>query len=88
MEMIFMNITFSSICEKLGFNPMITKPVYISGEDDTQKSPFSVLSVEEIDFLYNYMKENEKYMIFDDHAEHWKKQNPNEYAELEKNIRN
>lgn len=57
-----MGITFESICQKLGFNPLTDKYDYkLSGhEDDSKPSRYSVLSFEEIDFLCNYMKANYK----------------------------
>lgn len=57
-----MGITFESICKKLGFNPITDKYDYkTSGyEDDSKTSPFSVLSLEESDFLCDYMKANYK----------------------------
>lgn len=51
-------ITYESICEKLGFDPILGNtniydnlPNY---ECDSWVSPFSVLTEEELDFLYDY----------------------------------
>lgn len=50
-------MTYESICEKLGFDPLKEQPKYnYNGhEDDSQKSPFSVLTLEELDFLEGYL---------------------------------
>ena len=59
-----MNITFDSICEKLGFNPLVNPPTRkLSGyEDDSKESPYAKLTFEESKFLCEYvgkhMKEN------------------------------
>ncbi len=55
-----MEITLQSICQKLGFNPLIQKYDYKceGHEDDSQKSPFSVLTFEENEFMYNLMFKN------------------------------
>ena len=57
-----MEITFENICQKLGFNPLTDKQNYkFSGhEDDSKPSRYSVLSLEEIEFLCDYMKANHK----------------------------
>ena len=54
-----MNITYESICKKLGFDPMKDPyPMVVHGyEDDSQVSPLSVLSSEEKDFLYELIKQ-------------------------------
>ncbi len=53
-----MGITFESICEKLGFNPFINPSHYnLSGhEDDSHESPYAILSLEESEYLCEYMK--------------------------------
>lgn len=50
-----MNITYESICQKLGFDPMVDKQKYDSAEDDSKPSRFSVLSLEEHLFLMDYI---------------------------------
>lgn len=50
-----MEITFESICDKLGFVPG-ERSISLSGfEDDSKKSPYSVLTMEESDFLLQYL---------------------------------
>lgn len=53
-------MTYKTICNKIGFDPLVDGYDYkISNhEDDTQKSPFSSLTYEELDFLYRYLKEH------------------------------
>lgn len=53
-----MGITFESICKKLGFNPLVNPPErHFSGhEDDSQKSPYAILTLEESEFLCEYVK--------------------------------
>lgn len=53
-----MEITYESICEKLGFRPGIDKYdyKYNGHEDDSQESPYSKLSLEESLFLADYFK--------------------------------
>lgn len=48
---------YSDICQKLGFDPVADGYEYkFSGhEDDTQPSPFSILTYEESKFLTDYM---------------------------------
>lgn len=55
-------MTYSAICQKLGFDPIVDGYNYKhSGhEDDTQVSPFSVLTLEELDFLSDYIKKHNK----------------------------
>lgn len=50
-------MTYKKICEKLGFDPVVDGYDYkFSGhEDDTQVSPFAVLTDEESDFLCDYL---------------------------------
>lgn len=50
-----MAITYDSICNKLGFDPMKDKIKYGNSEDDTKRSRFSVLSLEEHEYLANYI---------------------------------
>jgi hypothetical protein len=50
-----MIITYKSICDKLGFNPMEYEPKVSSFEDDSKESPFSILTLEESDFLCDYL---------------------------------
>ena len=56
-----MEITFESICAKLGFDPITNPPTYEykGHEDDSKTSPFSILDFEESEFLCDYMS---KYM--------------------------
>ena len=57
-------MTYSEICKKLGFDPVVDGYDYkYSGhEDDSQISPFSILTDEESDFLLNYMIAHRKEM--------------------------
>lgn len=50
-------MTYLGICEKLGFDPIVDGYKYKDSghEDDTQVSPFSVLTLEESDFLSEYL---------------------------------
>jgi hypothetical protein len=50
-------MTYSDICKKLGFDPIVDGYEYKNSghEDDTQVSPFSILSIEESDFLSGYL---------------------------------
>lgn len=43
---------YQRICDKLGFIPSEFKAPDFKEEDDSWVSPFSVLTVSEIDFLY------------------------------------
>lgn len=54
-----MELTYESICEKLGFDPMVNPPErkYNGHEDDTEPSPYAVLTLEESNFLMPYMFE-------------------------------
>ena len=47
-----LNEEYMRICEKLGFIPSEFKTDATGSEDDNWVNPFSVLTVEEIDFLY------------------------------------
>lgn len=53
-------MSFSDICEKLGFDPIKDElPIVMTGhEDDSQPSPFAILTDEESDFLLDYMIEH------------------------------
>ncbi len=63
-----MEITYESICQKLGFDPIKDsdkineeyRKTYKGHEDDSQPSPFSVLNDEELHFLMNYITEYER----------------------------
>mgnify|MGYP004551307315 FL=1 len=57
-------MTYSDICKKLGFDPVADGYDYkYSGhEDDSQVSPFSILTDEESDFLLGYMIAHRKEM--------------------------
>jgi len=50
-------ITYESICEKIGFDPIKDKYnfVYKGHEDDSQPSPFACLSSEELEFITDYL---------------------------------
>lgn len=53
-------MTYKDICNKIGFDPIKDGYDYkFSGhEDDTQVSPFSVLTLEELDFLSDYIEKH------------------------------
>lgn len=55
-----MEITFKSICEKLGFNPLVNPPkIELSGyEDDSKESHYDKLSFDELRFLCKYMEKH------------------------------
>ena len=57
-------MTYKQICEKLGFDPIVDGYDYkFSGhKDDTQVSPFAVLTDEESDFLADYVIEHRSEM--------------------------
>lgn len=44
-------ITYESICEKLGFDVDTYQPPECKTEDDTGESPFRSLTIEELNFL-------------------------------------
>lgn len=44
---------YNDICDKLGFIPSELSDDVPAMEDDNRKNPFSVLSVDEIMYLYN-----------------------------------
>lgn len=46
-------VMYKSICPKLGFEPYKLKEDVGDHEDDNWENPFSVLTFEEIDFLYD-----------------------------------
>ena len=45
---------YQRICKKLGFIPSEDKSLQVSTEDDNWVNPFSVLTIEEQDFLYEH----------------------------------
>ena len=51
---------YKRICEKLGFEPREYKFPDFDTEDDSWESPFEVLTVEEIDYLYKNGYLNQK----------------------------
>ena len=53
-------MTYRDICNKIGFDPIVDGYDYkYSGhEDDTQISPFSALTLEELDFLSDYIEKH------------------------------
>ena len=51
-----MEITYKSICDKLGFTIEEYKYETSTTEDDSKPNPFSCLSIEELDFLVEYIK--------------------------------
>ena len=57
-------MTYEALCKKLGFDPIVDGYDYkFSGhEDDTQISPFDVLTYEELDFLYDFLVEHRSEM--------------------------
>ena len=54
-----MEMTYENICKKLGFDIEDYEPVVSDHEDDSRVSPFSVLTIEESEFLYDYLKKSE-----------------------------
>lgn len=54
------NEMYKRICEKLGCEPKDVVIPDFDTEDDTWVSPFSVLTVEEIDYLYDNGYLNQK----------------------------
>lgn len=62
-------ITYKSICEKLGFDPITDdlKFEFADHEDDSVVSPFSVLALDELKVLTKHLIANrdklERYMI-------------------------
>ena len=61
-----MGITYESICQKLGFDPV--KGEYPQKNekkdswliDDSKKSPYASLSLDELDFLTEYYQKHKK----------------------------
>lgn len=54
-------ITYNQICEKLGFDPINSTEyngVESATEDDNYSNPLEILSIEEIEFLTEYAKQN------------------------------
>ena len=43
---------YDEICQKLGFEPRNYKFPNFDTEDDSWESPFKILTVDEIDYLY------------------------------------
>lgn len=52
------DITYESICEKLGFDVDTYKPPMSYTEDDSVESPFRSLSIEELNFLTDRIESN------------------------------
>ena len=52
------DITYESICEKLGFDVDTYKPPMSDTEDDSVESPFRSLSIEELNFLTDRIESN------------------------------
>ena len=57
-------ITYEGLCEKVGFDILTYEGEPITTEDDSQENPLSELTIEELDFLMDFLKENEKDVIF------------------------
>lgn len=56
-----MAITYERICEKLGFDARKYKSESKGTEyDGEEENPFSILSVEELDFLMDYLIKERK----------------------------
>lgn len=54
-----MMLTYESICDKLGFDFMSFSPQVRDTEyDGEDENPFKKLSLEELDFVMDYIKEN------------------------------
>lgn len=55
-------MTYNDVCKKLGFDPVADgyNYKYSGHEDDTQVSPFSVLTLDELDILADYIKQHKK----------------------------
>ena len=58
-------INYDSICKKVGFDPMTSNRVNECSdyEDDSKPSPYSVLNLEELNFLIDYLKKNKYNMV-------------------------
>ena len=48
-------ITYEGICKKLGFKLEEYRVEHSGVEDDSRKSPFSVLTLAELDFIEEYV---------------------------------
>ena len=53
-----MDITYKSICDKLGFEPGTYKYELNDYEDDSKVSPYSKLTLDELEFLCDYYEKN------------------------------
>ena len=53
-------ITYEGLCEKVGFDILTYEGEPITTEDDSQENPLSELTIVELDFLMDFLKENEK----------------------------
>lgn len=53
-------MNYNTICKKLGFDPLKDQyPIKIpNNEDDSIQSPFSVLTLEESEFITDYLVKN------------------------------
>lgn len=60
IEMRKMDAIYKRICEKLGCEPKDIAIPNFDTEDDSWESPFKVLTVEEIDYLYKNGYLNQK----------------------------
>ena len=60
IEMRKMDAIYKRICEKLGCEPKDIAIPNFDTEDDSWESPFKVLTVEEIDYLYENGYLNQK----------------------------
>jgi hypothetical protein len=49
-------ISYESICEKLGFDVDTYNPPVSDTEDDSVENPFKSLTIEELDFLTDRIK--------------------------------
>ncbi len=55
-----MEITYESICKKLGFRPEEYRYTYSGYEDDSKESPFAILTLDELDVLCEYLEQTKK----------------------------
>jgi hypothetical protein len=46
-------VTYETICDKLGFDVDTYEPLVGDTEDDSAGNPFAALTIEELDFLTN-----------------------------------
>ncbi len=54
-------ITYDAVCKKLGFDPINSdkyNKLQFHTEDDNYTNPLDVLTMEELDFLVEYVKKN------------------------------